>query len=104
MPDIGKAIDTVISKWAQRRRATISAIYKENESRCIDFHDEANQRYQIWVDPPINDPLNSNPEIGVHAWDYGKRRKDFVSQMNDLPRRLDEAYGIIQKWMTRGKM
>ena len=101
MPDQGKAIDAVISKWTQRRRAMISAIYKENESRCIDFHDAANHRYQIWVDPPVDDPHNLNPEIGVHAWDFGKRRRDFVSQINDLPRKLDEAYLSLQKWMTR---
>lgn len=93
-------LDQIINQWAQRHRAMIVAIYKEDTSRCIDFADENSHRYQIWVDPPMTDIVNSNEEIGVHVWDYKRRRRDFVCRIGDLAKRIDEASAQIKRWMA----
>jgi hypothetical protein len=93
-------IDQVINQWTQRHRTMLVAVYKEDSSRCIDFADENNHRYQIWVDPPMTDLVHASEEFGVHVWDFKRKRRDFTARIGDLDKRIDEAFAQIKKWVS----
>jgi hypothetical protein len=90
-------LDVLINRWAQKRRTLIQAVYKEEGIRHIDFlSEEGNRQCQILIDEP-------NPrikEFGLRVTDGKSRKKDFVTNMKDLPKQLDEAFAQAQRWMN----
>ena len=67
--------------------------YKDCEVRSIDLADEEGCRFQLWVDPP-----EQAGKIGVHVWDYKKRRMDYDVEFDDLVDCLDEALRMVSQW------
>lgn len=94
--DYKNRVDVIINHWAQRKRGTISSIYREGGMRYIEIAGDKGKRCQIAVDPI--DPRVK--EFGVHVTDMRSRRKDFSVAIEDLHRKLDEAYNTAQRWLN----
>ncbi|MEP7212600.1 MAG: hypothetical protein ABI791_05975 [Acidobacteriota bacterium] len=90
------AIDEMLDRWAANHRFTIQKEYKEIEVRSITFQGGDSVIYQLWIDPP-----DGNGFVGIHVWDYEKRRKDFVVGTSELPEKLELAFRTIQEGFER---
>lgn len=86
------AIDPIIDKWAKIHSLTLYTTYQDSEVRSVDLVDTKGYRYQIWIDTPIDD------SVAVHAWDYRKKRKDWVVKIEELNDCLEDALDTVKKW------
>ena len=86
------AIDEMLNRWAANHRFTIQKKYKEIEVRSITFQGRDSVFYQLWIDPP-----DGNGFVGIHVWDYKRRRKDFVAESDEFPKKLELAFRTIQE-------
>ncbi|MFO8011462.1 MAG: hypothetical protein R6U89_11750 [Dehalococcoidia bacterium] len=91
-------IDPLIQKWADKYHLRIAREYKEYEVRTTDVIDKGGKKYQIWIDTPDN-----KGNISVHAWDYKKRRVDFMTTTSDLHNALESAYGVVLSWISQAQ-
>ena len=69
----------------------------DQEAPCYmtqDVVDELGNKYQIWIDEP-----KSDGSVEVHAWDYKKKRKDFMTTTLDLMSALEAAYLQVSSWI-----
>jgi hypothetical protein len=55
----------------------------------------AGRKTQLWIDPPRTDG-----SVGVHIWNYGKKRQDFVTTASHLRDSLDDALAIAREWLN----
>jgi hypothetical protein len=85
------SIDEMLGRWAASHRLSIQKKYKDAEVRSIAIQGGDSVFYQLWVDPP-----DENGVIGIHVWDYKKRKKDFVSATSELLEKLELAFRTIQ--------
>ncbi len=69
--------------------------YKGYEVRSVDLTNEEGSRFQLWVDPPGEDG-----RVGVHVWNYKKRRADYGVKIQDLGNCLDEALRVVSGWSS----
>ncbi len=83
------SIDSIIKKWVASHHLTLFTEYKESEVRSVDVVNQQGRRCQIWVDKP-----DDQGEVGVHVWDYKRKRNDYAVPISELALCLDEAY----KW------
>lgn len=90
-------VDSVLYRWATSNGLTVSTLYKDYEVRSIDVVDAQGARFQLWLDPP-----EATGEIGVHVWDYRRRRADYEVQLKDLTECLDDALRMASKWSSSG--
>lgn len=86
-------IDEVLIEWSRKRQLPLQRKFKEEDVRSFEIVDTQGRRYQIWIDEP-----DLEGSIGVHVWDYGKRRKDFVTETSTLSDTLETAYSAVQAW------
>lgn len=86
-------IDPILDRWAAANGLIVMTSYKEYEVRSIDLVDSQGARFQLWLDPP-----GETGRIGVHVWDYKKRRADYEVKLEDLADCLDEALQAASEW------
>lgn len=86
-------IDPILDRWATANGLNVMTSYKDYEVRSIDLVDVRGTRFQVWIDPP-----GATGRIGVHVWDYRKRRADYEVQLEDLAECLDEALQAASDW------
>jgi len=89
-----QSLDPIIQDWADKHKLTIYTSYQDYEVRSTDVVDNEGRKYQIWVDPP-----DQYGNVGVHAWDYRKRRKDYTTPTKDLGNCLELAYNSVLLWI-----
>ena len=87
-------IDKTINVWASQRKLNIFTLYQDYDVRSTEVVDELGNKYQIWIDEP-----NSDGSVEVHAWDYKKRRKDFITTALDLMSALEAAHQQVSSWI-----
>jgi hypothetical protein len=85
-------IDSILLNWTKRHQLVLCSRYRDSDVRSIEIVDNAGKRYQIWIDEPENE------HIGVHAWDYRRKRSDWSPIQNELEKCLDEALETVLKW------
>ncbi|HEU0143418.1 MAG TPA: hypothetical protein VFQ47_01415 [Nitrososphaera sp.] len=86
-------IDPIIYAWAQKYSLHIHTKYKDYDVRSIDMVGSLGKRYQIWLDAP-----DERKEIGLHAWDYKKRKVEVKSSTSDLGENLEKIYATVVEW------
>jgi len=86
-------VDPILNRWAADHGLTVMTSYKDYEVRSIDLVDAQGARYQLWLDPP-----GETGRVGVHVWDYRKRRADYEGKLEDLIQCLDEALQAASEW------
>jgi hypothetical protein len=86
-------IDPTINGWVERNRLYLYKEYKEIEVRSVEFVSANGRRFQIWVDPPDVDGM-----IGIHVWDFKRKRRDFLVSEIDLDEYLQSTLDIAQTW------
>jgi len=89
-----RKIDPIINDWACEKKLQVFTFYKDYEVRSIDLVDATGNRYQIWIEE-----LDNEEKIGIHAWDYNKKKYDCFTTVPELHKCLDEIYQIVKKWM-----
>jgi hypothetical protein len=87
-------IDLTIRDWSDKYKLSVYTSYKDYEVRSVDVVDQKGRKYQIWIDPP-----DQRGNVEVHAWDYRRRRKDYIVSANDLRSCLEEAYNVVSLWI-----
>ena len=84
-------IDDVLNKWASDNNQVLLSEYKDCEVRSFEVFDKS-RKFQIWIDRP------EAGFVGVHVWDYKKRRKDWRVLTTVLYPALDEAFATVFQW------
>jgi len=84
-------IDEVIKKWASDNCQVVLSEYKDCEVRSFEVFDKG-RKFQIWIDHP------AGGFVGVHVWDYKKRRKDWNVPTVNLYPTLDDAFAAVFEW------
>jgi hypothetical protein len=87
-----ESIDDAIKSWASKHSLSLYTEYKDSEVRSVDVVDHSGKKFQIWIDKP------TDGIVGVHAWDYKKRRKDWEPAVADLEETLEQAIAQIDEW------
>jgi hypothetical protein len=88
-------IDDILKNFAKIHNLTFYTRYQEEEIRSFDIGDSKGRNYQLWVDAP-----DEKGQISIHAWDYKKKRSDFIADVSNLLDSLEVAYRTINKWMV----
>ena len=70
--------------------------YKGEEVRSFLLVGQHGSKAQLWIDPP-----SPTGEVGVHAWDYRRRREDYVTNVGALESCLDQALEVAEGWLRR---
>lgn len=91
-------IDNTINAWASEHNLNIFTSYQGFDVRSTDVVDKSGNKYQIWIDEPETGGL-----VEVHAWDYKKRQKDFVTTTLSLSSALETAYLQVSTWIEDTK-
>lgn len=86
-------IDTVLEPWSKKNGFQVLKEYKDDEVRAVEKHHGKKRLFQIWLDSPDIKGL-----IGVHVWDFKKRRRDFLVSYPDLEEYLDATLAIANNW------
>lgn len=86
-------IDPILEAWAKRHDLHIYRFFKDEEVRSIDVTRADGRRFQLWLDCPSDDG-----ETTIHGWDYRKRKKDLRASLDDLERKLEQAYSEMMAW------
>lgn len=87
-----ESIDKVIKSWASKHRLSLYTEYKDSEVRSVDVVDHSGKKFQIWIDKP------SDETVGVHAWDYKRRRRDWEPAVAELGEALEQAIAQVDEW------
>jgi hypothetical protein len=90
------AIDPAIDRWVADGNLHLITEYKDVAVRSVIVVGTAGEKTQIWIDPP-----SSNGGIKVHVWNYGKKRRDFVTTAAHLPTVLNDALAIARVWLNK---
>lgn len=85
-------IDSAINEWVSKNRLHLYTSYREEEVRSVEIVSERGDRFQIWIDPPKAEI------VGVHVWDYKRRRVDLEGNLTTLPATLDVAHETVMRW------
>jgi hypothetical protein len=88
-------IDSVLKRWATAHGLHIYSEFKGEAVRSTDLVDAQGRRCQMWLDPP-----DSGGRVGVHVWDYRKRRKDFTGSVETLGEVLEQALVQGKEWLA----
>lgn len=88
-------IDGILNQWAKKHNLPLYKTYKDEQVRSFEVVNTQGKRFQIWIDLPS--PKN---EVGVHVWDYKKKRKDFLVSPDELIDCLEKAYITAKTWAT----
>jgi len=87
-------IDETINAWAGEHKLNVFTHYQDYDVRSTDVVDKLGNKYQIWIDEP-----KSDGSVEVHAWDYKKKREDFMTTTLDLMSALEAAYLQVSSWI-----
>ena len=87
------SIDRILKDWARRNSLTLHTVYKEIEIRSVEIVDKGGSRFQIWVDAP-----DDAGQIGLHVWDFKRKRRDFLVASVDLNEYLENVLKIARSW------
>jgi len=88
-------IDPIISRWAQKHTLYIFTSYKDEEVRSIDVVSAKGERFQIWFDRPLG------TQVGIHAWNYKKIKREWVVEVSDLQSVLEEVLQTVKSWIKQ---
>lgn len=86
-------IDQEITAWVQKYSLTFYTRYQNREVRSATFVSASGRQSQIWIDQPM-DGL-----VGIHAWDYENRRRDWNVPAKHLYTALEEATQTVESWL-----
>jgi hypothetical protein len=87
-------LDPILGPWAHSHGLYVSTVYRDDEVRFVDVVSPAGRRYQLWLD------VSSGDRVGVHVWDFKKRRQDFVTSISELNATLDRALSAMRTWIA----
>lgn len=85
-------IDKIINEWASQNGLVLQKKYKDYEVRSVLIFGGDKQKFQIWIDEPMED------SVCVHAWDFSRNRRDWKSKIANLSSVLDEASEQVVEW------
>lgn len=88
-------IDAVITDFARSYGLHVLTSYKDEEVRSLNLVGPTGQQAQLWVDPP-----GPSDMVGVHAWDYRKRRLDRTVTPSDLRQALEDLRSVALTWVA----
>jgi hypothetical protein len=83
------AIDPILIAWSQQRHVSLSLHHRDEEVRSFELVG-IHGRSQIWIE--------TDGELTVHVWDYGRRRHTLRADHDSLAVRLDEALAVARSW------
>lgn len=86
-------VDPMLYAWAQRHSLKIRTEYKDYDVRSIDVAGDSGKLYQLWIDPP-----DKMEKVGIHAWDYKKRKADIQSPLSEMDKNLEVIYSTVMSW------
>lgn len=86
-----ETIDEIIEKWVIENNLFLLKFYKEDEVRSVDYLSQSGEKFQIWIDPPID------KMVTFHVWNYKKFRKDKKVVLEDLLFYLNETIFFIKE-------
>jgi hypothetical protein len=92
------SIDGVIQAWAKEHRLAIRTEYKDSEVHSVDFVGADGHRYQLWIDTPDERGL-----VGIHAWDFSKRRLNYIFPSAELAAALEQIHALVLQWCDSGR-
>jgi hypothetical protein len=87
-------IDDTLNAWASEHGLHIFTEYQGYEVRSTDVVDQSGNKYQIWIDVP-----EADGKVEVHAWDYKKRREDYIATKLSLMQALEAAHAQVALWI-----
>jgi hypothetical protein len=88
-------IDPILIPWVSKKGLKLFTSFKDEEVRSTEVVDQRGNRYQIWVEP-----ADSSGQYPVYAWDYKKRKSQFIGPLKDLEHNLEKAYSEVQMWIA----
>lgn len=86
-------IDEPLKRWVADHRLQLSTAYRDEEVRSIEIVSPEGRRFQMWLDLPRAGC------VGVHLWDYKKRRVDLEVPHNEVVKALDSLFTTAKEWM-----
>lgn len=86
-------IDKILEEWAGKHAFLFYKTYQGEDVRAVEKREGQRRIFQIWIDEPDKSGL-----IGVHVWNFKKKRRDFVISANDLDEYLENALKIAEAW------
>lgn len=86
-------IDFIINIWISQNNLFLFKSYQDCDVRSVELVDKKGKRYQIWVEEPENN------NIKIYAWDFKKRKIEFIASKSDLLQKLDKALSTVKNWM-----
>lgn len=93
-------IDDVINQWASHRNLPFYMSYKEGDVRSFEIADQSGNRYQMWIDKPLE-----SGKIEVHIWNFESKQKkkfeDYKVTKSELFACIEDAYKVIKTWMNK---
>jgi hypothetical protein len=87
-------IDPDLMAWAARHDLHLYTDHRDEPVRSVDVVSKGGMKVQIWVDPPDSDGI-----VGVHVWDYRRRRLRFMASVDSLSLALDRALASARDWL-----
>ena len=84
-------IDEIVKNWALDNNQRLLSEYKDCEVRSFEVFNKG-RKFQIWIDHP------AGGFVGVHVWDYKRKRMDWNVTTSNLYPTLDEAFATIFEW------
>lgn len=85
-------VDPVILEWSEERHLPLYTRYKDEDVRSFQVVGASGASCQIWIE--------TGDEVSVHVWDYGRRRRSFVTNGRDLRTALDNALAVARSWIN----
>ena len=89
-----QALDPIIVSWCKKHNLPLGKTHQDTEVRSVNFGTSDGTRFQVWIELP--DQVGN---IGVHLWDYKKRRIDRVATVETLEEVLNEVGEIAMEWV-----
>jgi hypothetical protein len=86
------SIDSILNRWTKQHSLTLYTQHQDCEVRSVDVVDKVGDKFQIWIDKPIDS------FVSVHAWDYKRKRQDWKTEGGKLDEILNEALAIVKSW------
>ncbi len=86
-------IDPIINIWISNNKLFLLKTYQDCEVRSVELVDMKGERYQIWVEEP------QGGNIKICAWDFKKRRIEFIANKSSLLKKLNMALSAVKSWM-----
>ena len=86
-------IDPIIEAWVNKHSLTLYTKYQDSEVRSVSMVGASGRKFQVWIDQPLGG------SVGVHVWDYKKRRQDWKVDADELDEILEMALQTGKGWI-----